>query len=335
MVKVAINGFGRIGRMVFRAGIENPDIEWVAINDLMDAKQLAYLLKMDSVHGSLKKQIKTGHDALIIENKRVELFNEKDPENLPWDDLNIDVVIESTGLFTKKALAAKHLRAGAKKVFISAPSDDCDFMIVKGVNEHEYDTKKHHIISNASCTTNCLAPVAKVINDNYNIKRGFMTTIHAATSTQNPVDGPNKKDVRRGRSCLVNMVPTSTGAAKAVVKVIPELKGKLDAMAIRVPIINGSIIDLVAETEKHVSAEEVNNLFENVAGHHLKNVIEYSEEPIVSTDIIGNPHSAIFDASLTKTIKGEYGTIIKVLAWYDNEWGYSCRMIDLIPMLVR
>lgn len=330
MIRVAINGFGRIGRMVYRAGMNDPAIEFVAINDLTDTKTLAHLLKYDSAHGKLGVEI--GHDDnnLYINGKALRVFKEKDPVNLPWKNLNIDVVIESSGFFTKRDGAAKHLQAGAKKVFISAPAKDCDLTIVRGVNEHVYDKNKHHILSNGSCTTNCLAPMAKVMNDNFKIKKGYMTTVHSYTNDQKVLDAPHE-DLRRARTAAANIVPTTTGAATAVALVIPELKGKLDGIAIRVPTQDGSITDFVCETEVPVTREQINQLFKSVSEYHLKGVLEYTDEPLVSTDIIGNPHSCIFDSSLTNVMDGHF---VKIVGWYDNEWGYSCRMIDLTKKLI-
>ena len=330
MIRVAINGFGRIGRQVFQAGINDEEIEWVAVNDITDTKTLAYLLKHDSVHGRAKEKIEARENSLVVDGKEIIVLSEKEPEKLPWKKLKIDVVVESTGLFTDREGAAKHLKAGAKKILISAPAKNPDVTVVKGVNEHLYDKNKHHIISNASCTTNCLAPVVKVLNDNFKVKRGFMTTAHAYTADQRLVDSPHK-DFRRGRSAAINIIPTTTGAAKTVGEVIPEMKGKLDGIALRVPVANGSIIDFVCELGKAVTKEEINALFKSVAQHHLKGVLEYSEEALVSTDIIHNPHSCIFDAPSTMVMDGNF---VKVLAWYDNEWGYSCRMVDVIKMLV-
>ncbi len=331
MINVAINGFGRIGRMVFRAayeqGFENIDI--IAVNDLTDTKTLAHLLKYDSVHGKFKGEIGFDENSLHVNGKQIKVFAERDPTNLPWNDLHIEVVVESTGFFTKRGDAAKHLKAGAKKVLISAPSKDADFDIVIGVNEKDYDKEKHHIISNASCTTNCLAPVVKVLNDNFGVEKGFMTTVHAFTGDQRMVDAPHK-DLRRARAAAVNIVPTTTGAAIAVTKVIPSLKGKLDGMAIRVPVPDGSITDFVCLLKRETSIEEVNTLFRNVAEHHLKGILEYTEDPIVSTDIIGNAHSSIFDSLSTKVM----GNLVKVVSWYDNEWGYSHRMVDVVRKLI-
>ncbi len=330
MIRVAINGFGRIGRMVFRAGYKDPEIDFVAINDLTDTRTLAHLLKYDSVHGRFDGEVGFTENSLIINGKEIKVFAERDPEKLPWKELNVDVVVESTGFFTKRELAAKHLSAGAKKVLISAPSPDADITIVKGVNEHVYDKEKHHVISNASCTTNCLAPIVKVLNDNFSVIHGFMTTIHAYTSNQKIVDGPHH-DLRRARHAAINLVPTTTGATKAVELVIPELRGRLRGMAIRAPVADGSIVIFDCKIGKQVSVEEVNNLFKNVSKYHLKGVLDYTEEPVVSTDIIGNPHSTIFDSSLTKVIDGN---LVQVVGWYDNEWGYSCRMIDILKILI-
>ena len=329
MKKVAINGFGRIGRMVLRAGINDPEIEFVACNDLTDKETLAYLFKHDSVHGTFKGEVGTYDEGLVINGKYIKIFAEKDPKQLPWGELNIDVVIESTGRFRTKELAEQHRIAGAKKVIISAPAKgDGVKTIVFGVNEHTYDSGEHHILSNASCTTNCLAPVVKVLEDNYRIRFGYMTTVHAYTGDQRLVDAPNK-DVRRGRSAAANIVPTTTGAAKAVGEVIPRLKGKLDGIAIRVPVPDGSITDFVCELETTPTIEELNALMKNVANFHMKGILEYSEEPLVSTDIIDNPHSSIFDSKLTRI----EGNLVKVVAWYDNEWGYSNRLIQFIKYL--
>lgn len=332
MIRVAINGFGRIGRMVYRAGYDDPLIDWVGFNDLTDPQTLANLLKYDSVHGKFKGDISYTDHSLIINGKEIKVFAERDPEKLPWGDLNVDVVVESTGFFRTKELAGKHLAAGAKKVLISAPAkgDPPVMTVVKGVNEHEYDKDKYNVVSNASCTTNCLAPMVKVLHDNFKIVRGFMTTVHAYTGDQRLVDAPNK-DLRRGRSAGINIVPTTTGAAIAVTQVIPELQGRLDGIAIRVPVADGSVTDFVCELEQDVSKKQINELFKEVAKHHLKGIIEYSEDPLVSTDIIGNPNSCIFDSCLTHVIDGR---LIKVVGWYDNEWGYSCRMIDIIKLLM-
>jgi glyceraldehyde 3-phosphate dehydrogenase len=329
MVRVAINGFGRIGRMVLRAGFSDPDIEWVAINDLTDTKTLAHLLRYDSVHGKFQAEVQFTDKTLIVNGKEIKVLGEKDPERLPWKAMDIDVVVESTGFFTERAGAEKHMKAGAKKVLISAPAKDVDLTIVKGVNEHKYDKATHHIVSNASCTTNCLAPIVKVLNDNFCVIHGFMNTAHAYTADQRLVDAPHK-DLRRARSAATSIVPTTTGAAKTVGEVIPELKGKLDGISLRVPVPDGSVVDFVCEVKKETSIEEINSLFKSVAHFHLKGVLEYSEEPLVSADILHNPHSCIFDAQSTNVIDKRF---IKILGWYDNEWGYSCRMIDVIKLM--
>ena len=328
-MNIAINGFGRIGRNTFRVLLEN-NIYPIALNDICDIKTLIYLLKYDSVYGVLKKDINSYDNKIVIDGHEIIILAEKDPEKLPWHSLNIDVVIESTGLFTKRDDAQKHIKAGAKKVLITAPAKNPDFTIVKGVNEHLYDKEKHNIISNGSCTTNCLAPIVKVLNDNFKVKRGFMTTVHAYTADQRLVDSPHK-DLRRGRSAAFNIVPTTSGATTSVAEVIPELKGKLNGLALRAPIICGSIVDFVAELEKPTSIEEINNLFRSVSNYHLKDILQYTEDEIVSSDIIGNPHSSIFDGRSTMVIVGNF---VKVLAWYDNEYGYSSRLLDIIKILI-
>ncbi len=329
MVRVAINGFGRIGRMVYQAGFNDPSIEWVAINDLSDTKTLAHLLKYDSVHRKFPTEVGYDEQNLIINGKYIRVLAERDPEKLPWAELKIDVVVESTGFFTERNGAMKHIKAGAKKVLISAPAMGVDITLVKGVNEHFYDKEKHFIISNASCTTNCLAPMVKVLNDNFGVVHGFMNTTHAYTADQRLVDAPHK-DLRRARSAALSIIPTTTGAAKTVAEVIPELKGKLDGISLRVPVPAGSLVDFVCEVRKETSIGEINSLFKSVAGFHLKGVLEYSEEPLVSADIIHNPHSCVFDAPSTNVIDKRF---IKVLGWYDNEWGYSCRIVDIIKIL--
>ena len=329
-MRVAINGFGRIGRQVLQAGFNDSDIEWVVVNDLTDTKTLAHLLKYDSVHGISNYSVEAKSDGIIVNGKFIRVLSEKDPSKLPWKELKIDVVVECTGFFTDRAGAELHLKAGAKKVLISAPAKNPDITIVKGVNEHLYDKKKHNIISNASCTTNCLAPVVKVLNDNFGVERGFMTTVHAYTADQRLVDAPHK-DLRRARSAAISIVPTTTGAAKTVAEVIPELKGKLDGLAFRVPVPDGSVIDFVCITKKKTSIDEINSLFRNVSKNHLTGVVEYCEEPLVSIDIIHNPHSVVFDSLSTNVIDG---SLVKVVGWYDNEWGYSCRMIDVLKLLL-
>jgi len=325
MVKIGINGFGRIGRCVFRAGFNEDDIDFVAINDLTDAKTLAHLLKYDSVHGRFEKDVEVGDNSLIVDGKEIKVLSERDPENLPWGKLGVDVVIESTGRFRDRESASKHLKAGAKKVIISAPAKDPDWTVVMGVNEKEYDPEKHNIISNASCTTNCLAPVAKVILDNFGIKKGLMTTIHAYTSDQRLLDLPHK-DLRRARAAAMSMIPTTTGAAVAVSLVLPELKGKLDGMAIRVPTANVSLVDLIVETEKNVTVDDVNNAIKKASDNELKGILAYSDEPLVSIDYNGDPNSSIVDLQSTKVMENN---LVKILSWYDNEMGYSHRMVDL------
>ncbi len=331
MVRVAINGFGRIGRNVFRAGIGEDDIDFVAINDLMDTKTLAHLLKYDSVHGRFNGTVTADEGSITVNGKEMKVYSERDPGNLPWGDLGIDVVVESTGFFTHREGASKHLDAGADKVIISAPAKEPDITIVIGVNNGNYDKDKHRIISNASCTTNCLAPVAKVLNNAFEIKRGFLTTCHSYTSSQRILDLPHR-DLRRARAAALSIIPTTTGAARAIGAVLPELNGKLDGMALRVPTPNGSINDLVVEVGRDVTPEEVNSVLREASQGELKGILDYTEEPIVSRDIIGNPHSAIVDALSTNVIGG---SLVKVLSWYDNEWGFSSRMVDLIKYVSK
>ncbi len=329
MVKVAINGFGRIGRLVFRAGYKDLDI--VAINDLGDPAAMAHLLKHDSVHGPFQADVSANEGALVVDGKEVKFLAEKDPSNLPWGDLGVDIVVESTGIFRTAEGAKKHLDAGAKKVVISAPGKgDGIKTIVLGVNDESLE-EGDTIISNASCTTNCLAPVVKVLQDNLGIKKGFMTTIHAYTGDQRILDFPHS-DLRRARAAAVNIIPTTTGAAKAVGLVIPEVKGKMDGIAMRVPVPDGSVVDLVCEVEKDTTAEAVNEMMKNAADGPLKGILRYSEEPLVSTDIVGDDHSSVFDAKMTSVMEGK---LIKVVSWYDNEWGYSMRMVDLVKRLVQ
>jgi glyceraldehyde 3-phosphate dehydrogenase len=330
-LRIAINGFGRIGRMVLRAGINNPDLEFVACNDLTDKETLAYLFKYDSVHKEFSGTVSTTENGLLINGKELLVFAERNPEQLPWNSLNIDVVVESTGLFRTREQLNKHLSAGAKKVILSAPAKDKDIpTVVLGVNEHTINFSKETILSNASCTTNCLAPLVKVLDDNFGVEKGFMTTIHSFTGDQNLVDGPHS-DKRRGRCASVNMVPTTTGAAKAVGLVLPHLQGKLDGFAMRVPTPNGSFTDLVCELKRPTSVDEINTLFSQVAKHHLFGILQYQDEPIVSSDIITNPHSSIFDPSVTFVL----GNLIKIGAWYDNEWGYSNRVIDILNKIYK
>jgi glyceraldehyde 3-phosphate dehydrogenase len=324
-VKIGINGFGRIGRNVFRAALNNSEVEVVAVNDLTDANMLAHLLKYDSVHGRLNADVKVDGDNLVVDGKTIKVTAERDPAKLTWGELGVEVVVESTGFFTKRADAAKHLEAGAKKVIISAPASDEDITIVMGVNEDKYDAASHNVISNASCTTNCLAPFAKVLNDKFGIKRGMMTTVHSYTNDQQILDLPHK-DYRRARAAAENIIPTTTGAAKAVSLVLPELKGKLNGGAMRVPTPNVSLVDLVAELDKDVTAEEVNAAFKEAAEGELKGILGYSEEPLVSGDYNGNPDSSTIDALSTMVMEGN---MVKVISWYDNESGYSHRVVDL------
>ena len=330
--KIGINGFGRIGRNFFRASYQDPDIDIVAVNDITDSKTLAHLLKYDSVLGILEADIKSSENAIIANDKTIKVLSEKDPGNLPWKELGISIVIESTGLFRKRQDAIKHIeKDGAEKVIISAPATEPDVTLVLGVNEETYDPDKHHIISNASCTTNCLAPVVKVLHQEFGIEKAFMTTIHAYTSDQRLLDAPHK-DLRRARAAAVSQVPTTTGAAKAVGIVIPELEGKIDGIAIRVPTCNVSVVDLVALLKKNASADEVNESFKKAAEGKLKGILDYTDEPLVSVDFMANPNSAIVDGLFTRITDDN---LVKVLAWYDNEWGYSCRMIDLIKYISR
>jgi len=335
MIRVAINGFGRIGRNVLRAAHSHSQygkkFEIVAINDLSSPETLAHLLKYDSIYGRFDGTVETKNDKLIVNEKPIKLFSTVKPINLPWEHLNIDVVVESTGVFRRREDAEQHLKAGAKKVIITAPSKNPDLTVVLGVNEHLYDPEKHDIISNASCTTNSLAPPVKVLNDNFGIEQGFMTTVHSYTGNQRLLDFPHK-DLRRARAAAVSIIPTTTGAAKALGLVIPELKGKMDGMAIRVPTPDGSLTDITCLLKKEVTAEEVNQVIKKASENHMKGIMEYTEEPIVSVDIIGNPHSAVIDG-LSTNVNGESGRLIKVLSWYDNEWGYSCRVVDLVNYL--
>ncbi len=324
--RIAVNGFGRIGRNFLRACLGNEEVEIIAINDLADVSTLAHLLKYDSVHGQLNADIQTSDNTLAVNGKAIKITSIKDPAELPWKELNIDVAVESTGCFLDRANSSKHLAAGAKKVVISAPAKEPDLTVVLGVNEKDYDAGRHNIISNASCTTNCLAPVAKVLLNNFGFVRGIMTTIHAYTNDQRILDFQHK-DMRRARAAALSMIPTTTGAAAAVSLVLPELKGKLDGMAIRVPTPNVSVVDLVAEVEKDVSAEEVNAALKEAAAGGLKGVLGVETAPLVSCDFNGNPLSSIVDAAFTKVIDGK---LVKILSWYDNEWGYSNRLKDLV-----
>ncbi len=328
-IRVGINGFGRIGRNVLRAGLNRKDLEFVAVNDLTDAKTLAHLLKYDSVHGKFGVSVEGKKDSILVDGKEIKVFATKDPAQLPWKDLGIDVVLESTGKFTDREGGSKHMEAGAKKVIISAPAKNPDVSLVLGVNEKDYDASKHHIISMGSCTTNCLAPIAKILVDEFGVEYGLMTTIHAYTNDQVILDFPHK-DLRRARAAGMSMIPTTTGAATALSLVIPELKGKMDGMAIRVPTPNVSVVDLVVGLKKETTTEALNTIFKSYAESKLKGILSYCEEPLVSIDFNGNPHSSIVDGPSTKVIGGK---LAKILSWYDNEWGFSNRMVELMLFL--
>jgi len=330
-IKVGINGFGRIGRNVFRAGFNNPNVEFVATNDLTDTKTLAHMLKYDSILGPLDAEVKAEGDAIVVNGKALKVFAIKDPAEIDWSSLGAEIVIESTGRFTKAEDASKHLRGTVKKVIISAPASGEDVTLVLGVNDSAYDPAKHKVISNASCTTNCLAPFVKVLQEQFGIEKGSMTTIHSYTNDQNVLDFPHK-DLRRARAAAVNMIPTSTGAAKAIGLVMPELKGKLDGYAMRVPTPNVSVVDLVAVMKTEVTAEAVNAALKAAADGPLKGILAFTMDPVVSTDMLRNPNSSIVDGQLTKVVGGN---LLKVVAWYDNEWGYSNRVIDLIGFLAK
>jgi len=328
-LRVAINGFGRIGRLYFRAGYKSPDLEFVQINDLTDSKTLAHLLKWDSAHGPFPGDVSYGKDSIMIGNKQIKVSAERDPANLPWADERIDVVIESTGMFRDRAGASKHLNAGAKKVIISAPAKEPDVTIVIGVNHKDYDPQRHNIISCASCTTNCLAPIAKVLLQTYGIESGYMTTIHSYTNDQRTLDFPHS-DLRRARTAAVSMIPTTTGAAKATALVIPELQGKMDGMSIRVPTPNVSLVDFSCVVEQETNKDDVNKALENAAENEMKGILDVCDQPLVSIDFNGNPFSSIVDALSTAVIRGK---LVKVIAWYDNEWGYSNRLVDMTKMV--
>jgi glyceraldehyde 3-phosphate dehydrogenase len=330
-VKIAINGFGRIGRLVFRAGFKNKDVEFVAINDITDAKTLAHLLKYDSVHGTMDAEVKAKDNSIFVDGKEIKTFAVRDPEALPWKELGVDAVLESTGKFTDREGAEKHIKAGAKKVVISAPAKGPDVTFVLGVNQEVYDKTKHHVISMGSCTTNCLAPITKILQKEFGIEHGLMTTIHSYTNDQVVLDEPHK-DLRRARAAGLSMIPTTTGAAKAISEVIPELKGKLDGMAIRVPTPNVSVVDFVANLSKNTSKEELNDKFREYAAGPMKGILFCSEEPLVSCDFNGNPHSSIVDIANTNVIGGK---MVKILSWYDNEWGFSNRMCDLLAYIMK
>ncbi len=327
-IQVAINGFGRIGRLTLKAVMERDNVEVVAVNDLTDSATLAHLLKYDSVHGKFPGDVKAEGNELVVNGKKIRVYDEKDPANLPWSDLNIDVVVEATGVFRDRESVGKHLKAGARKVILCVPSkspDDVDATVVLGVNDHDLKPE-HQIFSNASCTTNCLAPVAKVLNDTFGIKQGLMNTIHSYTNDQIILDAPHK-DLRRARAAAMSIIPTTTGAAKAVGLVIPELKGKMDGFAMRVPTPDGSVVDLTCELNKEASKEDINNALKQAAEDPMKGILEYCDEPIVSADIIGNTHSSVVDSLLTQVING---TFVKVVSWYDNEYGYASRVADMI-----
>jgi glyceraldehyde 3-phosphate dehydrogenase len=330
--KVAINGFGRIGRLVYRAMAKDPNLEVVAINDLGDVPTMAHLLKYDSVHGQAFDSVEVFDEGFIADGDKVLVLSEKDPANLPWKELGIDIVVESTGFFTDGTKAKAHLDAGAKKVIISAPGKNVDATIVMGVNDKDYDPEKDNIVSNASCTTNCLAPFAKVLLDNFGIKRGFMNTIHAYTNDQKILDLPHK-DLRRARAAAMSIIPTTTGAARAVSLVLPELAGKLDGFATRVPTPDGSIVDLTVELEQSVTAEQINQAMKAAAEGSMKGILQYTEDPIVSIDIVGNSASSVFDSKLTQVL-GKEGNFVKCISWYDNEWGYSNRVKDLANIML-
>jgi glyceraldehyde 3-phosphate dehydrogenase len=330
-VKVGINGFGRIGRNIMRAALGNKDIDFVAVNDLTNAATLAHLLKYDSVLGNLKAKVEVQGDGIAVDGDAFKVVSFRDPAQLPWKDLGVDVVFESTGLFTDRDSAAKHITAGAKRVVITAPAKGPDITVVMGVNHEKYDPAKHQIISNASCTTNCLAPVAKVLHEKYGIRKGWMTTVHAYTNDQQLLDLPHK-DLRRARAAALSIIPTTTGAATAVGEVLPELKGKLDGIAMRVPVPNVSVVDLAVQVDKKTSSDEVNGAFRDAANGSLKGILQYMTEPLVSIDFRGNPSSSILDADYTKVMDGDF---VKILAWYDNEWGYSSRCVDLLTYMAK
>lgn len=336
-VKIGINGFGRIGRIFYRAALEDGEFkekfDVVAVNDVTDSKTLAHLLKYDSVHGVLQREISWTDSSIKVDGREIKVLSEKDPAKLPWRSLGVEIVLESTGLFTDRAGAGKHLEAGARKVIVSAPAKDPDVTLVLGVNHKVYDESKHNIISMASCTTNCLAPMVKVLHENFGVKRGLMTTCHAYTNDQRILDLAHK-DLRRARAGALSIIPTTTGAAKAIGLIIPELQGKLNGVALRVPVPDGSITDLTAELGEEADIPAINDAFRKAAEGDLKGILQYTEDPIVSTDIIGNPHSCIFDASSTMVMQGQ-STWAKVFGWYDNEWGFSCRLVDLFKLIAK
>ena len=329
-IRVGINGFGRIGRNIMRAALDDDSVDFVAVNDLTDARTLAHLLKYDSVLGNLDRSIEATGDSITVDGDDFKVLSMKDPSQLPWKDLGVDVVFESTGRFTKRDDAAKHLSAGAKKVIITAPATGPDVTVVLGVNDEAYDKTKHHVISNASCTTNCLAPVVKVVHETFGIKKAWMTTVHAYTNDQNLLDLPHK-DLRRARAAAMSIIPTTTGAAKAVGEVLPELKGRIDGIAMRVPTPNVSVVDLVALVERNATAEDVNGALRAAANGPLRGILQFEEAPLVSIDFRRNPHSSIVDAACTKVMDGDF---VKVMAWYDNEWGYSSRCVDMLKRVL-
>ncbi len=330
-VKVGINGFGRIGRQIFKIGFGDPELDFVAVNDITDARTLAHLLKYDSVFREYKKDVRATDSEIIVDGKAVKVFSERDPSKIPWDELGIDLVIEASGVFRSRDKAALHLRGTVKKVVITAPGkgEPPDLTVVMGINEKNYDPGKHHVISNASCTTNCFAPLVKVLHENFKIKKGVMTTVHSYTNDQRILDQPHR-DLRRARAAALSIIPTTTGAAKAIELIFPELKGKLSAISLRVPTPDASIVDFACEVENATSVEEVNEAFRKAASGELNGYLYYSEEPLVSTDYIGSRYSAIFDSLLTQVVDG---TLVKVFAWYDNEWGYSARVVDLVKYI--
>ncbi|UTR11352.1 glyceraldehyde-3-phosphate dehydrogenase [Evansella sp. LMS18] len=331
MTKIGINGFGRIGRMVFRKAMNDPELQIAAINASYPAETLAHLIKYDTIHGPFFGDVRVEDEKLIVNGKTIELFQTRDPKELPWGKIGVEIVVEATGKFNSREKAALHLESGAKKVVITAPGKDEDITVVYGVNEQEYDPEKHHVISNASCTTNCLAPVAKVLNDKFGIESGLMTTVHSYTNDQKNIDNPHK-DLRRARACGQSIIPTTTGAAKALSKVLPEMEGKLNGMALRVPTPNVSLVDLVVDLEKDVTAEEVNEVLKQAAETEMAGILAYTEEPLVSIDFNGNENSSIIDGQSTMVINDRQ---VKVLAWYDNEWGYSCRVVNLIQLVAQ
>jgi len=333
-IKLGINGFGRIGRNVFRVAFEDPEVEVVAVNDLTDSKTLAHLLKYDSVHGAFGHHVEATEDGFAVDGKPVKVLAQRNPADLTWGELGVELVVESTGFFTDANAAHAHIDAGAKRVIISAPAKNEDVTIVMGVNDDVYDPEKHFVVSNASCTTNCLAPFAKVLRDTFGLKQGFMNTIHSFTNDQNILDVPHK-DLRRARAAGLSIIPTSTGAAKAIGLVLPDMKGKLDGMSMRVPTPDGSVVDLVAELETPATKEEINAAMEAAADGPMKGILEYCTDPIVSVDVIDNPASSIYDAAQTMVMGGGSGTFVKCISWYDNEWGYSNRVIDLAKLMLR